>query len=294
MCKCKKNGLLITLLTAASVFSYSAQATVSLSAFVSCNAGGVIEESSTDMIGTRICQQGTASAEANVIGFDAVPLVGGTSFAENLGGGDAAVARTSAQFTDLITITSSSLAASTVINLDMYFLMSGSVTAVESLGTIDDATADPFGIDIASASGSMSVGFSGTPTERIDLNITGGPTIGGESYNQLYNANAQVRIGQTYRLDLVVLTRAAADYSDPGALGPARAFADFGNTLAWAGFGDASLLDGNLLDIESDLIFSSTSGYNYLNSAVVPVPAAFWLFASGLLGLIGIAKRKQN
>ena len=28
-------------------------------------------------------------------------------------------------------------------------------------------------------------------------------------------------------------------------------------------------------------------------AAVVPVPAAFWLFSSGLLGLIGIAKRKK-
>jgi hypothetical protein len=28
-------------------------------------------------------------------------------------------------------------------------------------------------------------------------------------------------------------------------------------------------------------------------SAVVPVPAAVWLFGSGLLGLVGIAKRKK-
>ena len=31
-----------------------------------------------------------------------------------------------------------------------------------------------------------------------------------------------------------------------------------------------------------------------LNTSVVPVPAAVWLFASGLIGLIGVAKRKAR
>jgi hypothetical protein len=30
-----------------------------------------------------------------------------------------------------------------------------------------------------------------------------------------------------------------------------------------------------------------------INTAVVPVPAAVWLFGSGLLGLVGIARRKK-
>ena len=37
-------------------------------------------------------------------------------------------------------------------------------------------------------------------------------------------------------------------------------------------------------------------GFDYLqytDTAVVPVPAAAWLFGSGLIGLIGIARRKQ-
>ena len=55
-------------------------------------------------------------------------------------------------------------------------------------------------------------------------------------------------------------------------------------------------------------VFNTPSGYQALNSKVnvlfawavhtgdvgaVPVPAAVWLFASGLIGLIGIAKRKK-
>ena len=30
-----------------------------------------------------------------------------------------------------------------------------------------------------------------------------------------------------------------------------------------------------------------------LNSAVVPIPAAVWLFGSGLMGLVGVARRKK-
>jgi hypothetical protein len=30
-----------------------------------------------------------------------------------------------------------------------------------------------------------------------------------------------------------------------------------------------------------------------INPAVVPVPAAFWLFGSGLLGLVGVARRRS-
>lgn len=39
--------------------------------------------------------------------------------------------------------------------------------------------------------------------------------------------------------------------------------------------------------------FSITEIVVYGSTATVPVPAAFWLFASGLLGLIGVSKRKK-
>ena len=34
-------------------------------------------------------------------------------------------------------------------------------------------------------------------------------------------------------------------------------------------------------------------GNNFGQTAVIPVPAAVWLFGSGLLGLVGIARRKK-
>jgi len=54
-------------------------------------------------------------------------------------------------------------------------------------------------------------------------------------------------------------------------------------------------------DITRIELRSSTDGFNFLfddvrfesAASTVPVPAAVWLFGSGLLGLIGVAKRKK-
>ena len=46
-----------------------------------------------------------------------------------------------------------------------------------------------------------------------------------------------------------------------------------------------------LLDHESNLISGFVDSYG--SASAVPVPAAVWLFGSGLLGLVGIARRKQ-
>lgn len=40
--------------------------------------------------------------------------------------------------------------------------------------------------------------------------------------------------------------------------------------------------------------FADDSNWVYADWSVVPVPAAVWLFGSGLLGLIGIARRKKT
>jgi len=34
-------------------------------------------------------------------------------------------------------------------------------------------------------------------------------------------------------------------------------------------------------------------GYNFTSVTLIPLPAAVWLFGSGLLGLIGIARRRK-
>ena len=44
------------------------------------------------------------------------------------------------------------------------------------------------------------------------------------------------------------------------------------------------------------IVFSGISGFELaadLSPVVVPVPAAVWLFGSGLIGLVGVARRKK-
>jgi len=59
------------------------------------------------------------------------------------------------------------------------------------------------------------------------------------------------------------------------------------------------MLDGNLdLMFQLDLTTSSTgdsfnTDFIFGNSTVVPIPSAVWLFGSGLIGLVGFARRKK-
>jgi len=62
-------------------------------------------------------------------------------------------------------------------------------------------------------------------------------------------------------------------------------------------FSGTGLVSGNgydITDVTWDLSANATgSSYSMsITAAVVPVPAAVWLFGSGLLGLVGIARRK--
>ncbi len=58
---------------------------------------------------------------------------------------------------------------------------------------------------------------------------------------------------------------------------------------------------GGLIELDSSINPGGNPNFNgdvqvwavFSNTAVVPVPAAVWLFSSGLLGLIGIARRKK-
>jgi hypothetical protein len=69
----------------------------------------------------------------------------------------------------------------------------------------------------------------------------------------------------------------------------ATASADFSNTLVWGGIQSVVLLDGTLV---TDWTTVSGSGFDYGSATVIPVPAAFWLFSSALLGLAGLRRRK--
>lgn len=64
----------------------------------------------------------------------------------------------------------------------------------------------------------------------------------------------------------------------------------------FAGAGSSLLISGSYTNIDflDETIASSTIGTVAAVPVVVPVPAAVWLFGSGLIGLIGIARRKKS
>jgi len=104
----------------------------------------------------------------------------------------------------------------------------------------------------------------------LDMKGLNGATLG-------YDSNDNLQGGESFVLPFnTPFHFQAALYADAAS----GAVANFGNTAAIS----VSLPEG--------YTFGSSS--NVLLTAPVPVPAAVWLFGSGLLGLIGVARRKKT
>ena len=78
--------------------------------------------------------------------------------------------------------------------------------------------------------------------------------------------------------------------NDPSNFGGVRYRLGFDGGLASASLSSVGVSETvGFLDDDQGAVLSGVIG----SSTVVPVPAAFWLFGSGLLGLIGVARRKK-
>ncbi len=91
-----------------------------------------------------------------------------------------------------------------------------------------------------------------------------------------------------------VYANSSTNYDNAGvsALGVAGAGANLGNAISWGGIFNLKDSRGNSITDYSAL--SADSGFNYAKAYVssVPLPAAAWLFGSGLLGLVGMMRRQ--
>jgi hypothetical protein len=74
-----------------------------------------------------------------------------------------------------------------------------------------------------------------------------------------------------------------------GAETRADATLNFINTIAWQGISSVTDGQGNPV-VEFELTSDSLTDWRQPAANPVPVPAAVWLFGSGLLGLIGVAR----
>jgi hypothetical protein len=80
--------------------------------------------------------------------------------------------------------------------------------------------------------------------------------------------------------------------------GTGRGWADAENTFNYQPFYSKSTLGGSYAIVSlgqaGEDVVNAESGVYLVRTSVVPVPAAAWLFGSGLLGLIGISRRKKS
>lgn len=159
---------------------------------------------------------------------------------------------------------------------------------VSLTGTITDNTglpwyADPFytqaSVVVADASGNT-CGTCGS-----------GNVSGTGSYNQTFELTIPVSDPNAVDLGILMysynwMSLNSQNYSESGSY---TSTLDFSHTLQITGIQG---LDGNGNNVPLNSVTGS-AGYSYPIASAVPVPAAVWLFGSGLLGLIGVARRRR-
>ena len=148
-------------------------------------------------------------------------------------------------------------------------------------------------------------GFMATSSEGIDA-VT---TYSSAGYFPINNTQARISnfAIQLNGIDVGTATDTAGNYSAVATEGEPAYFGDAnwgvnmgGNSFTSAQTVDSSIafygvgLPGGLASVtEFDNVWTMTSDGSLTYSAV-PVPAAVWLFGSGLIGLVGVARRRQS
>lgn len=123
------------------------------------------------------------------------------------------------------------------------------------------------------------------PSYRIDLGIWSGSDLAVD-VNETLTGEFSVPNGAWFNLISDLSTSVQGNLWGPP--GSASAESLFGNSATW--LGGAVWVNGNPA---SSFTIESGSGFDY-SQAAVPVPTAAWLFGSGLLGLVGVARRKRG
>lgn len=216
----------------------------------------------------------------------------------------------------LISIAATALVLSTSVNADVINISTYDVTntALSGYGgwahTYDGLIAGPTSTlyNYSGGSGTMNDGLIGNGTSdthllsnaddfTITLNLDGNSTIDSLSLFSFSNTNGIP--GSIYSLDVTI--NGITENFETSGFGVSGN--SYGNPHEYIDFTSSSL-DGLLASAVILSNFTSVGVYSNFSAiseiqlegapATVPVPAAVWLFGSGLLGLIGVARRKKS
>ena len=173
-----------------------------------------------------------------------------------------------------------------------------------SVGTLS-GNADPIlGFGLGASTGSLGSTFGFTFNLPIALS---GPINADSSVS--YTLSSLSNDGAQITANGNVVTASEVDTSN-GGLGFLNKGVDVGDTFGFLGgpqtqnssvFTASNSFTGNLaydlMEVKVDFALSANSAVaisGFVQQVVVPVPAAVWLFGSGLLALVGIARRKVS
>jgi len=147
-------------------------------------------------------------------------------------------------------------------------------------------------------SGSVSSSVSSDGSAGSSVRLRASTNRGLFEVNAASNTNApdfeRLQASRTYSIfngENIFLTLALRTIAGVGdRAGTGRAIADFSNTAGVTGL-QVFAMDG-VTPLEFSYV--PTDNFTLYDPTVVPVPASIWLLSSGLLGLVGIARRKQR
>ena len=257
----------------------------------------------TDNLGQAVSTTQTLFGEANVSAYAApgVLRTGVSNFADvqsiaGTGVSDISFSTTQASFFDHITINPANTALlGQTGTVNGYLLLSGNN---EALWNVTDNNSVYFNVSSSIMLQIFGTGVSGFVQAREIQGNSGGsitsivdpvPSIIPVSFSTTFGS----KTGIQYNMNLQGNASASFGFRECdggiypcGASASAALTADYMNSLIWGGISSITDASGNVIEFT----LSSDSGFNYVSA--VPVPAAVWLFSSGLLWLITIAKRK--
>jgi hypothetical protein len=173
----------------------------------------------------------------------------------------------------------------------------GTLTARVFVSGIGDASMpggpSPSGVDLVTTSYAVQLLNNGNVWSGIQGGWTtseDGP-FSGDPLGQEYFLSTQFVFGDSWDLGLEVYLSSWINLFGSNQ-GTYSGEINLSNTIGWLGIDSITDEFGNPI---SNFTISSDSGFDWSSAhpSAVPIPPSVWLFSAGLIGLIGVARRKR-